>query len=135
MESKPIFIRSRNSCSLGSQSFTESRIDQSIELRNLPSSFLRLGRVSLRVMERRPDFLTVLKLGCNSNTEWSDNPKGGKVLTRFWSYKLGMFVVIRFSVCVTRIIFRAPCANVAHNATGAEKNKHGLIFESVFFYY
>ncbi len=69
-----------------------------IELRNLPSSFLRLEGVSRRVIEHQLHFLTVLKLGCISNTEWSDNPKGGKVLTKSWSYKLGMFVIIRSSV-------------------------------------
>lgn len=109
MESTPIFTRSRKSGDLLSQPLTKSRIDQSMELRYLPSSFLRLGRVSLRVTDRRLDCRIALDLGCNSRTEWSDNPKGGMVFSKVWSYKLGMFVIMRSSVWSPLVGQRTSC--------------------------
>ena len=55
MVSKLVLTKSLKRQSLFLQSALEFSTDQSIELRKRPSSSLRLGRVSLRVMVRQLD--------------------------------------------------------------------------------
>ena len=125
MVSRPIFTRSWKSCKLLSQLGAESRTDQSMEPRYLPSSRLRLGRVSLQVRERRPLALRIpLKLGTSNTTKWSDRPNGENFCTRSFFYKWGMLVIIRSSVWSPLIGTRTSCVSL--NCVSSR-----LVFETV----
>ena len=113
MVSSPIFTRSWKSCSLLSQSGTESRTDESIEPKYVPGSHLRLGRVSLRVRERRLQVLRMLlNLGSSRTTKWSDRPEGENVCIRSLLQNWDMLVIVRSSVWSPLVGTRTSCLSL-----------------------